>query len=298
MRDADDGNRDEFQAQIEPFRVALLDLVGQTRSLRQSVSFLPAADSPAMVELAEEHLFIGAWSKEPVRDAHSTSWLFLSAADDLITALCRLFEPGTPTVFAHVVLARAALESCARAAWLAEPGIGVKRRVARGLTERLYSLAEAGKLPGAPDTLERRRMILDEAERQGFAKKSGRGQPVSLIEPRKGSKAIVKWLFDKPDDDLGELVYRFWSAVTHSTIYGLVQSVDRNVPQQSGLDSLVTVGMTVRTDQVQTVMAAVGLAYAEVGRLHRQLFGWCSDDWDRTVVNYLNGLRTAPVLRG
>ncbi len=298
MPDAVDGTDNQFRAQIEPFRVALLDLVVQTRDLRQSASFLPAADSPAMAELAEEHRFVGAWSREPVRDAHSTSWLFLGAADDLIIALCRLFERGTPTVYAHVVLARAAMESCARAAWLAEPGIGAKRRVARGLTERLFSLAEAGKLPGAPDTLERRRLILDEADRQGFEKKSVRGQPVSLVEPRKGSTAIVKWLFDKPDDDLGELVYRFWSAVTHSTIYGLVQSFDRNVPQTSGLDSLVTIGMAVRTDQVQSVMAAVGLGFVEVARLHRQLFGWHSDAWDRTVVNYLNGLRTAPVLRG
>ncbi len=45
-------------------------------------------------------------------------------------------------------------------------------------------------------------------------------------------------------------------------------------------------------------MATVGLAYIAVGKFHRQLFGWRNDGWDRTVVNYLAGLRSAPALRG
>jgi len=46
-------------------------------------------------------------------------------------------------------------------------------------------------------------------------------------------------------------------------------------------------------DQVQTTLAAVGLAYVEVSKSHRRLFGWWSDGWDGTVVNYLAGLRSA-----
>ncbi|MDQ6946525.1 MAG: hypothetical protein M3256_09690 [Actinomycetota bacterium] len=298
MKDAVEGTDDQFRAQIEPIRVSLLDLVEQTRGLRETAAFLPAADSPAMDELAQEPAFAGAWAKEPVRDAHSTSWLFLNGAEDLITAMCRLFADPTPTVYAHVVLARSALECCARAAWLAEPGIGVKRRVARGLNERLYSLAEQAKLPGAPQDPERRRRILDEAKRQSFARlSSGSQSVVALEERRKGGTAIVKWLFENAQVDLGEVVYRFWSSVAHGTIYGLVQSLDPHVPQAHGLDSLTTVGMAVRTDQVQSVMAAAGIAYAEVGRVHRQLFGWRCDDWDRTMVNFLQSLRTSPALR-
>lgn len=103
----------------------------------------------------------------------------------------------------------------------------------------------------------------------------------------------MKWLFSDTEKDFGEVVYRFWSAVSHSTLYGLTQSCDRNVPQ-TPFDSLRTVGMSVSIDQVQTTLATVGLAYVEVGKSHRGLFGWRSDPWDRTVANYLAGLRAAP----
>jgi hypothetical protein len=249
-----------------------------------------------MAELADEHRFAGGWGKEPVRDSHSASWLFLGAADDMIRSLCRLFEGGATPVYGHIPLARAAVEACARAAWLAEPGVGVKKRVARGVSERLYSLGEVAKLPGAPDNSDRRRRILDEADKQGFARFSTRGQTiVSLEERRKGNTALVTWLFGQPDQELGEIIYRFWSAVSHSTLYGLTQSLDRDVSQASRIDSLVTVGLATRSDQVVTVMAAVGIAYIDAARFHDQLFGWRTDDWAKTVVNFLALLGSSEV---
>ena len=289
MTRAAEASDEQFRAQIEPFRVALVDLVGQTRGLREAASYHPAADAPAMGELAEEHRFAGEWGQEPVRTAHSASWICFTATEDLITAFCRLFEHGPPPVYAHLVLARAALESCARAAWLAEPGITLRRRIARGVNERLYSLAEQVRLPGVPGTqaLARRRSILDEAHRQGFDKVSGKGQSVvSVLEPRKANTALVKWLLENPDDDLGELAYRFWSSIAHSTLYGLAQSFGSPVTQTSSLDLMATVPVMVTAEQVQVAMTTVGLAYVEAGRRHEQLFGWRSDGWDRTVVNY------------
>lgn len=293
MKPAAGATEEQFRAKVEPFRVALLDLMEQTQGLRQAASYYPAADSPAMAELAAEHRYAGGWGQEPVLAAHCASWVCLTAAEDLIVSMCRLFEHGSPPVYAHLVLARAALESCGRAAWLAEPGIDVRRRIARGVNERLYSLAEQAKLPGIPDGLARRQSILDEAHLQGFDKLSAKGQSVvSLIERRQSSTALVKWLLGQPDDDLGELAYRFWSSIAHATQYGLAQSFDSGMAQTSELDSRPTVPVVITTDQVRIAMTTVGLAYVEVGRFHQQLFGWQSDGWERTVVNYRSLLRS------
>lgn len=278
---------------MEPFRVALLDLIDQTVERRQVASYLPSAESPAMGELAIESSFAGQWGKEPVRDAQSASWMILSAGEDIIRSMCRLFEFEELPVYGHLVLARASLESCARAAWLAEPGIGVKMRVARGMSERLYSMAEAAKLRGAPTMTERRRQILDEAATQGFRRISHRNQSVVALEKsRPGNTALVGWLFGA-HRELGDTMYRYWAAVSHSTLYGLAQSLDRDVAQsRKAVDSLVTVGLATRTDQVAAVIGAVTLAYIEVGQFHRDLFGWHGDDWNRTVVNCLALMKT------
>jgi len=93
-------------------------------------------DSPAMAEFTAESALAGPspWGDLPVTNSHNGTVLLLVAAEDHLKALCRMLERPAPTAFGPVVLARAALEAAGRAAWLAEPGIGAKRRVLdRGL---------------------------------------------------------------------------------------------------------------------------------------------------------------------
>ena len=292
---------DQFDAAVTPFRVALLDLVAQTRQLRSEVGYLPAADSRAMEEKTQESRFAGGWGVEPVTAAHSGGWLITGAAEDLIGSFCSLFQSGPTPVFGHTVLLRAAIESCARAAWLADPNIGVKLRVARWMSERLYSAREADQLPGARLQSRPRQVILEEARRQRFEKISDKRQAaVSLEERRKGNMAIVKWLFEQPsaggDRELGEIVYRVSSAVAHSTLYGIFLQLEADASEPTRLlNSLTRYGYFTKSDQVTAAFRAVGIAYIQVGAFHRELFGWRSDSWERTVLNFP---RLSRALRG
>ena len=97
----------------------------------------------------------------------------------------------------------------------------------------------------------------------------------------------MKWLYQQ-DNELGELVYRFWSAITHATMYGLANSLDTSVPQERRTNSLVTAGLAVTSDGVNLAVRAVGLAYIRVALAHHDLFGWETDAWKHTVRNFLN----------
>jgi hypothetical protein len=126
-------------------------------------------------------------------------------------ATCRLLAHEEPTVYGHVALVRAALENASRAYHLAEAGIGAKRRVARLMTERLYSAAPIIALPGIPPGAEahvaaRKDGILAEGDRLGFKKVSKKGQPPPLDEDRPSNRAAIKRPVDEKNPQLGGLL--------------------------------------------------------------------------------------------
>lgn len=283
-----------FLAHTTPCREALLNLVRQAIVMRQSRSFLPEAASVGMAELNAEPGFAGTWGNEPVRQAHNCGTMLLLAAEDLIESACRLVAQEPLPVFGHMVLARAALEACGRAQHLFEPGLGVRLRIARGMNERLYSLAEQERLPADAGDSERiaagRRRILDEAERRGFAKLEKRKAP-TLEEPRPRSTETVRSALGAgADPELGHVLFGYFSAVSHGTAYGLMQSIDvvqREQPLQPD-----TIGQ-LKTDStgVNTVSAALILAYVEAVERKRKHFGWQSDEWAGAVVDALLAVR-------
>lgn len=234
-----------------------------------------------MAERTVQAQFAGEWGMDPVVDAHAIGWMQLVVAEDLIKSLSRQFEaPGPSPVYGHVVLARAVIESCARAAWLADPSVTVRTRIARAQSERLYSIAEAMKIPGISDTSDARRRILAEADRQKFKRISAKDQSVvSLEERRPGQTKLVRWLFSE-NGDLGELIYRWWSAIAHSTLYGVNLHFERPT---DALDvaGLTTVAIVISSAQVQNVFRGVILAYAHVIALHERLFGWADSESKR-----------------
>ena len=284
--DSEDIER-RFREAIAPTRSALLDLVDRTRAVREARGNLPAHDAPAMAEIAQESSLSGAWGDTPVLEAYGISRLMVNAAEDMILSLCRLYEVGVPPIYGHTVLARAVVESCSRAAWLAQLGIGARLRVARSMSERLYSIDQAGKLPGAPSDhgLDRRQEILDEADRQGFKKKSGRRQSVvSLDEWRPTNTEAIRRLFDS-DLEFGPLLYGYYSAVTHATLYGLTKPLDTDVPQRRGLTpGTVTAGMAATSLDANNVLRCAGLAYVQALWRHRELFGWSDPTWDSAIL--------------
>ena len=145
--------------------------------------------------------------------------------------LSDLIEKRAP-VYAHVVLARAVLEQASRAWWLFEPGIGLRLRVARGMNDRIFGLAQQDRLPlpqrDPARASERVKDLLADAERFGFELVLHRPTNVRYLEEvRPGQTQLIKALLGAPDGDasLGGFVYGLFSAVAHGTAFGLMQSV-------------------------------------------------------------------------
>lgn len=162
-----------FEAHIAPARKALAALLDASDQLRDEWGSLPAADSPAMAELAAGAQFraSSAWG-DPVHDAHNLGQLLLFAMGDCSRALVRVLSDGSTPVYAHVVLARAALEHASRAWWLFEPAIGLRMRAARGMNERIFGLSKQRPLPLTEEdrarAVERLKGLFAEAMRLGF----------------------------------------------------------------------------------------------------------------------------------
>ncbi len=284
-----------FFAQTGPPRETLLCLVRQAVVMRQDRAFLPDAVSDAMAELNVESTFAGTWGKDPVRQAHYWGAALILAAEDFIESACRLVAREPLPVFGHLVLARSALEACGRAQWLYEPGIGVRRRIARGMTERLYSLAEQKRLPadvgGSARIIERRRSILDEATRQGFLKVTKQKTPTTIGEPRLGATETVKNALGESDDpDLGHVLFGYFSAVSHGTAYGLMQSI--GVARGEAPLQPDTIGhLKTESVGVNSAIAAMILAYVEAVERQRNHFGWKSSEWAAAVIEALLAVR-------
>lgn len=209
----------------------------------------------------------------------------LTPAENQIWSIGTLLMDVRAHVYAPVVVGRAALEACGRAAHLAEPGLGARRRVARGMTERLHSLTSSLRVKALESVQsrlqERRSIILEEAARQGFRKLPRRGRPPELEEERPGNEAVVRRLFG--DSTLGATLYAAWSAVSHSTLYGLTSSMtptgDETAAGMTG--SAVGIG----SDQAEAICHAVLLGYVSALRRQEEVLGWRSESCKKSIAN-------------
>lgn len=294
-------NVDEaFEAHIGPVRDALAALLHASDELRENWSSLPAADSLAMAELADAAQFEAnsPWG-DPVQDAHNLGQLLLFAMGDYVEALVTvLSREGRTPVYAHAILARAALEHAGRASWLFEPAIGFRLRVARGMNDRIFGLSQQARLPLSEQDLargsERLKELLGEASRLGFQTVLDRRTGVRYVEEtRPGQTQLVKNLLSGDGDaTLGQLVYGLFSGVAHGTTFGLMSSVRAapNAPRPPGVQ-----WGAVGTDSLDVVhaLAAVILGVREgVGR-RNQLFGWKSDSWSSAAADALQAVGRA-----
>ena len=95
-------------------------------------------------------------------------------------------EQAALHVFAISALARTALESSARAAWLLDPSIDGQTRGLRGMAELIYCYNEEAKYPAPPIQESARRRLADSvaaAESAGFSPVPNRERP-EILEAR------------------------------------------------------------------------------------------------------------------
>jgi hypothetical protein len=290
-----------FEAHIAPARKALAALLHDSDELRDKWGWLPAPESAAMAELAAGPQFEGnptTWG-DPAHAAHNLGQTLLFAMGDCVGALVRLLSQRATPVYAHVVLARASLELASRAWWLFEPAIGLRLRVARVMNERIFGLAEQGRLP-LPEqertrVSERRDELLAEAERYSFQTVRDRRTGVRYLEEvRPGQTQLIKSLLRTPDgdDSLGALVYGLFSAVAHGTTFGVMSSVTAadvtNLARPLGVKWGVA---STNSLEVVHVLTAVILGTREALGRRNELFGWRSQSWSATAEDAIQTVR-------
>src|SRR4051812_33173785 len=291
----------EFERLVAPGRDALDRLVAASRQLQQERRHLPAAESQAMSERAEGSELTGKppWDENPAAAAHETAGVVIVGAEDHATALVRLLRDPIAPLFAHIVLARACLEHAAKAWWMLDPTIGVRLRIARGLNERLYSFAEVARLPLSDETREtakeRALALVAQAEGHSFRKlPAKRREPATLEERRPTQSDIVGQLLKAGDDEtLGRVTYRFYSAVAHGSVFGLLQSASRTAPGLPQTPGTTWAAFATNSADVNNLLSGVIMGLGAAYNRRVELFGWTTQDWNQTWLDVFHAAKPA-----
>jgi hypothetical protein len=218
-----------FRAAVMPFSTMVADVAetgyaathGATRESLQD----PTADSAAMAELAEQSNYAGVWDNTPVDTARTHICLLLTAGEDAMRTFASTIIAERTPLYAYIPLARAGLEYLALAAWLGEPGIGVRERVRRSLNERIASAYEQSRLPvGLNPEPDRQRRLLS-AAKLGYKTTSAKRHRFKHFAPARPTITDhVKRVLEQAD--LGHVVYSYTSAISHGTIWGLIERAE------------------------------------------------------------------------
>jgi hypothetical protein len=277
---------DPFYEAIAPVRDELQRLV---ELIDPAPSVLPSVESPAMKELDLERSFIGDWGTEPVNHAHVIgSWKRILAVD-CAKAMIRDLHEDPPPLFAHKVLSRAVIENAASAAWILEPGVSIKQRIARGRNERIFSAKEVLRLPDLPDE-QRTRSKTIIATIKRTARELGFSVTANgwIEEDRPRFTRLLQWMLS---DDLGGMIANYYSAVAHGTQYGLSSAVLSAEPPTALGERRVMLGTA--PHDVRFALAASALALIKGVSYEVELFGRDIPEWQQACGSALDAVNTA-----
>lgn len=271
----------------EAFRAAMTPIVAVLRDVTSAITEMPgrfrhqpAAASRGMAELAAEQDRFGKWSTwdRPLTDTHSFGGITLLASCDYVRAFASLFDQERATAYAHLVLARAAMEACVVAEWLNAPAIEPVVRIQRGLAERLYSAREQQRI--AP-IAERGRKVEQEmlavADKFGWSVSKGTRVTVGGVGRPSMPTRISELVVLDADRQIGRVQWSYLSSIVHVTWYGLRQSVDPPIAG-GGLGPSVA-GIGTDTSQVHPQVICLLRLLRAAARARHTLMGWSSDEW-------------------
>lgn len=277
MREADD---DSFAAAVAPMCTVISDLVGASIGL---VSASAAADSPAMAEIAEEHRFTSTWWSDPVESAIAGIAVRLFSAGDALATYGRAFETAKPPTYAHLPLARMALDAAGAAYWLAAP-VGVEVRVKRAEVLALENGKQMKRMP-LPAAKAKGAEVLDRvcggASHLGWDASRGNKPHVGGVAVPTPRTLIGDLIDDTtgPGSGLGDVLWSWLSGVTHGYPWALLQAADRTAAVASPLGPM-QLPFVIRADTVVLIGLMAARAYATLVIRHALFVGWSSSDWD------------------
>jgi hypothetical protein len=222
----------------------------------------------------------GLWGEPPVRTAYALANAGITAVLDQLSALEILTQPVAPAL-ATTVVARSAIEIGSGVWWLMEPRIGARRRVARCGAEEMESALRANqaatKLGGGPDLQE----YLDQETRVrarltglGLAVTGGGFSPSVDGEKRPDATTLTTDCLGQILDHGSVVVYNVYSAITHGTLYGLMQHFVEDPTDPTKLTW--TSSLPVMEASVQVALVACLLSVDRI----IEVMGWDPTAWN------------------
>lgn len=292
MRPSDEelaAQHEAYLAVVEPVRAGLLGLIDLVIALEETHVHRPVAMSPALAEEREEPAFGEHITGRPVLVPRNFAALQVRAAADLFGAMCRLYELPATVLFADRVLLRAGIEAAARSLWLHDWRLDVRRRVARGLTERLHDLHQNQQLAGDDGAEERRRtraQILRDAAAAGYVTLEPKRDAAWVGEPRPSATAVMVDLFGTEDAEpaLGRTAQRYLSMFVHATTSGLISVASREDVVDHG-DGELSTALVSNANDANNLLAFASLAWITAASSWVTFMGWPTTGWVRAVRN-------------
>jgi hypothetical protein len=240
----------------------------------------------------------------PAYDALSCASMVLGGAQDHLRGLESLLVAES-SVYAPMTVARALLESAARAWWLLDPAIEARERISRALTERLKSLHEGAKIvramaegSGQTKDLDHVNARIDHVAsiaRQNDLRviEDKGGRPVAVAAERLSATAIVAQLLAGRDGNMefGEIAFRAWSGAPHGMLWGLTAGLSAE-PDPMGQHELIG-HLRMTLGSVEQLVAIAAMAFGEAFNREVELNGWDRRDWDAYARQALKDLRTS-----
>lgn len=213
-------------SELDPFYVAIAPVRDALQALIESIPTEPAiasADSPAMHEIALQAPYVGPWGGEPAEHTQVLGIWKRTMAVDCSNAMIRDLKDDPAPMFAYKVLSRAVIENAASAAWLLEPKLALRVRIARGRNERIHSAQQILRLDWLPDDVrEKQQRIIDTIKETAAGLDFAVTNNGWLLEDRPSFTRLIRWALG---EDLGGTVANYYSAVAHGTQYGLASAV-------------------------------------------------------------------------
>lgn len=219
-----------------------------------------------MGELAEERNYRSrsTWTL-PVTDAHAFGWMTLRAANDYVRGFAELFDSPRPPLYAHMAIARSALESAVVSQWLSEPGIGSLERIKRALCELLYSAREVNDLGLDVDSDAHLAEWTTVAHSFGWRVDHSRAKPI-IVDHGRSSETIscrtkrprvsdgIRRLAGSGDESrIGDLLFSRLPVVTHVTWFGLQSGMDLSGAKHDERSGVARVAIGADTGKVSAI---------------------------------------------
>lgn len=285
-----------WQAVVLDIRAVLTDAVALVKdTVDHRGGWAPKSGSQASHELRDPIWGEIAEHRSPLHWGYVAAHLRIVAAIDYLESLNALLQQWPPHPWGPVPLARAAIESSARARWLLDAELSRRERALRMIAERLNEelwKVRVAKRPGMKTADHLQKSVLavaDLAEELGVKvnRRSESGWPKSIAEsPYPKLDEIIPAVLPADDVHVATSAWRGYAGVSHGSPLGVMNAIDVVTADDGSLNW----DAQVRVEASETATLAVGAAYALLAAFdpYVSVAGWSSSHWRHELSSVVN----------